>query len=60
MDDSLNKPIATTASIVVFLELNELQFSKWLKYSLQILLRDIEMNVANIEAMEGNGIGVTI
>lgn len=51
--NSLDESIATTASVIVLLELNKLKLSKWLKYSLKILLCDIEMNVAYIKAVEG-------
>jgi hypothetical protein len=51
----LYKPIATATTVVVFLKLDELQFAKRLENILEILFGDTEVNIAYIEAVEGNG-----
>ena len=56
--DILYKPIATAAAVVVLLELNKLELAKRLEYVLEVLLRDAEMDVADIEAVEGDRVGM--
>ena len=55
---SLDKPVAAAAAIVVFLELDKLQLAERLKHIVQVLLGDAEMNVTDIEAVEGDRIRV--
>jgi hypothetical protein len=40
------------------LKLNEFKLTEWLKNSLQVLLGDVEMDVADIKAVERDRIGV--
>lgn len=54
----LNKSITTTSSLFFFLKLNELKFSEGLKYILKIAFSNTEMDVANIQPMEWNGVMV--
>lgn len=56
--DLLNKPIASASAVVVLLELDEFELAKGLENILEILLGDTEMDVANVETVERNGIGV--
>jgi hypothetical protein len=55
----LNKSVATAATGIVLLKLDKLEIAKGLKYSLKIVLSDVEMNVSNVEAMERNRVGVS-
>ncbi len=57
-DDILYKPITATAAVIVLLELNELKFAKRLEYVLKVLFRDAEVDVADIEAVEGDRVGM--
>ena len=52
------KPISTTATVVVFLQLHKFELAERFKYVLQVLLRDTKVNVSYIEAVEGDGVGV--
>lgn len=54
----LYKPVSTAAAIVVLLELDEFQFAEGLENVLQVLLCDAEVDVADIQAVEGNGVGM--
>lgn len=56
--DILYKSVTTAPAVVILLELYKLELTKGLKYILQILLRDAKMDVAHIESVEGNRIGV--
>lgn len=54
----LNKSVSTAATIVILLKLDILEFAKRLKDGLQVLFRDVEVDITNIEAVERNGIRV--
>lgn len=57
-DNLLYKSIAAAAAIIVLLKLNKLKLAKWLENILEVLLRDTKVNIADIEAVERNGVGV--
>lgn len=54
----LDKAVASAAAVLLLLELDELELAKRLKDSLQILLSDVVVNVSDIEAVEGDRVGV--
>lgn len=54
----LDKAIAAAAAILVLLELDKLELTKRLKNRLQILLGDVEVDVAHVETVEGDGVGM--
>ena len=56
--NSLDEAIATAAAVLILLELNKLKLTERLEDSLQILLGNVEMNVANVKTMEWNRIGM--
>lgn len=56
----LYKPVATTSTLLFFLQLDELEFAKWLENILQIALSDAEMDVAYIQPMKRNLMGVAV
>ena len=56
--NSLDEAIATAAAVLIFLELNKLKLTERLEDGLQILLGNVEMNVANVKTMEWNRIGM--
>lgn len=55
----LDKAIASAASALIFLELNEIEFAKRLKNILEIGFVDAEVNVSDIQPMERNRIMVS-
>ena len=57
-EDSLYKPITAAAAVVVLLELDELELAKGLEDILEILLGDAEVDVADVETVKGDGIGM--
>lgn len=59
MQNLLDEAIATAAASLVLLELNEFKLTERLKDSLQILLSDVEVNVADIKTVKGDRIWVT-
>ncbi len=54
----LDKAIASTATVVILLELHKLQLTKGLKDVLEIRLCDAEMDVAHVQPVEGDRVGV--
>jgi hypothetical protein len=54
----LDKPIATTAAVIVFLQLDKLELSERLKDVLQVRLGDAKVDVAHIQPVEGNRVGM--
>ena len=44
--------------MIVLLELDIFKFTKWFENGLQVLLSDVEVDVADIEAVKRDGIGV--
>jgi hypothetical protein len=50
----LDEAVAAAAALLLFLELDEFQFAKRLEDFIQVVLSDGEMDVADIETMEGN------
>ena len=56
--NSLDEAIATAAAVLIFLELDKLKLTERLEDGLQILLGNVEMNVANVKTMEWNRIGM--
>lgn len=56
--NSLDEAIATAAAVLIFLKLNKLKLTERLEDGLQILLGNVEMNVANVKTMEWNRIGM--
>ena len=54
----LDKTIAATAAVVIFLELDELEFAEWLKDVLKVGLRDAEVDVSHVKSVEGNRVRV--
>lgn len=54
----LDKSITTTATGVIFLKLGKLKLPKGLEDVLKILLSDTEVDIANIQTVEGDRIGV--
>ena len=56
--NSLDEAIATAAAVLIFLELNKLKLTERLEDGLQILLGNVEMNVANVKTVEWNRIGM--
>lgn len=55
----LHKAIAAATPLVVLLELHKLELAEGLEYRLQVLLGNVEVDVANVETVEGDRIGVT-
>jgi hypothetical protein len=55
----LDEAITPAATIVILLQLYELKFTKRLEYCLQVLLSDIEVDVAYIEPVERNRVRVS-
>lgn len=51
---SLDETVATATTCVIFLQLDKLELAKGLKDVLQILLSDAEVDVADVQTMEGN------
>lgn len=56
--NSLDEAIATAAAVLIFLELNKLKLTERLEDGLQILLGNVEMNVANVKTVEWNRVGM--
>ena len=56
--DLLYKSIPTTPSVIVLLKLDKLELAEGLEHVLQVLFRDAEVNVAYIQPVEGNRVGV--
>lgn len=54
--DLLDKTISSTTSSFLLLKLNKLKLTKGFENVLQILFSNAEVDVSNIEAMEGNGV----
>ncbi len=54
----LDESIAAAAAVVILLQLYKLKLAKRLEHILQVCLCDAEMNVAYIEAVEGDRIRV--
>lgn len=44
----LYEAVSPTPSVLVFLQLHKVKFAKWLKDILDIMLSDIEMNIADV------------
>lgn len=57
--DLLNKAVATAATSIVLLELDKLKLAKGLEHVLKILLSDTEVDIANVQTVEGDRVGVT-
>lgn len=55
---SLYKPVATAATGVILLELDKFEFAKRLEDILKVLLSDAEVDIANVQAVEGDRVGV--
>ena len=55
----LNKPIASAATVLFLLELDEFQFSKWLEDILQVTFSNAKMDVADVEPVERYRIRIT-
>lgn len=55
----LHESIATAASRIVLLKLDKLEFAEWLEDILKILLSDAEVNIANVQTVERDRVGVT-
>jgi hypothetical protein len=58
-EDVLDKTVASAATAVVLLELHEFELTKGLKNVLEVCFRDTKMDVADIEPMERDRVGVT-
>lgn len=54
----LYKSIATAAPGIVFLKLDELEFAERLEDVLQVLFSDAEVDISDVEAVEGNRVAV--
>jgi hypothetical protein len=54
----LYKSVPAAAAVVVFLKLNKFKLAERLEDILEILFRDAEVDVANIQTVEGDRIGV--
>ena len=54
----LDKSVATGATSVVFLQLHIFELAEGLKDGLQVLLGDVEVNIADVEAVEGRRTGL--
>lgn len=52
--DLLNETIALRATLILLLQLDELQLSEWLENVLEVILGDGEVDVADVEAVERN------
>lgn len=55
---ALHKSISTAAPRVVLLQLDKLELAKRLKHGLQIVLCDVEVNVAHVQPVERYRVGV--
>lgn len=55
----LNKPITAASTGIILLKLGEFELAKGLKHILKILLSDAEVDVANVQTVEGDRVGVT-
>ena len=56
-DNILNEAVALGASLLFLLQLAELERTERLEDILEILLGDREVDVADVEAVEGNAVG---
>jgi hypothetical protein len=54
----LDESITTASAGIIFLQLGELELTKGLEDILEILLRNTEVNVAHVETMEGDRVGM--
>ena len=57
-NNSLYKPVTTATPTVILLELNKFQLAKRLKHVLQVGLRDAKVDVAHVQTVEGNRVGM--
>lgn len=55
----LHEAVAATPAGIILLKLGELELAKRLKYILKILLSDAEVDVANVQTVKRNRVGVT-
>lgn len=58
-DNVLNKSVTSTATIVILLQLHKLELTEGLEDVLKVGLGDAEVDVAHIQPVEGNRIGMT-
>lgn len=54
----LYESVTTAPTVVVLLELDELELAEWLEDILQILLGNAEVDVSHVETVERNRVGV--
>lgn len=54
----LYESVATAATGIVLLELDEFELAKRLEDILKILLSDAEVDIANVQTVEGDRVGV--
>ena len=54
----LNEAVTSASALLLFLQLHELQFTKWLEDILQVALGDTEMDVSYIKSVKWNRIRV--
>ncbi len=52
MENSLNKAITATASLILLLQLDKFEFAERFEDVLQITFSDAEMNITHIKSME--------
>lgn len=54
----LHETVPSTATIVILLELDELELAERLEDILEVLFGDAEVDVADVEAVERNRVGM--
>jgi hypothetical protein len=56
--DVLDKTVASAATVVILLQLHKFELAKRFKDILEVCLGDAEVDVAYIEPVEGDGVGM--
>lgn len=54
----LDEAIALAATLILLLQLHELEVTEWLEDAGEIVLSDREMDVTDVEAMERDAVGL--
>lgn len=54
----LHEAITTATPLLILLELHKLELAKRLEHGLQVVLRHVEVDIADVEAVEGDRVGV--
>jgi len=54
----LDKAVASAATVIILLQLDKLELTKGLKDVLEVCLGDAEVDVAHVEPVEGDRVGM--